>query len=74
MSKAKYITVDAKDVYLYPDYKVVSKYDKESEILICERSSLPIDKCENVECATLHTHKTRLRKVKTGKAVMQRKS
>lgn len=55
----QYRTIPRKDLEKYPDWQVITSSTERSTSFYCDRSKLPLDKCENVECARLKTHRSK---------------
>lgn len=72
MPTRQYKTIFLKDIDRYPDWQIRSTFTESARILVCERSHQPIDRCENVECASLRTHITRSRVTQVEKAIIEK--
>lgn len=67
-------TVFLKDMALFPEWQVVQTYTEPAIEFYCERSNLPLDKCENVECSRKLGHRTTSRIGKVDKAIIQKQN
>lgn len=59
MPSFQYQKVPVKDLDKYPGWEILTTTTERSTKFYCERSQLSLDKCEDVECARLGTHRTK---------------
>ena len=57
--KKQYRTIHAKNLSDFPDLNIAQTFTESALKLICERTELPIDMCENKQCIEEKSHKTR---------------
>lgn len=74
MTTTQYKTIYLKDFDNYSsEWNIKTTFEESGYKMYCERSDLPVELCENKECAELKTHKTRPKVSGVEKAIIYKK-
>lgn len=70
MTTSQFKTIFFQDLPKFPDWKLIQTFTESAIEFYCDRSKLPLEDCENIECSKEHGHKTRSRVTEVKKAVI----